>query len=75
MDDIEGRSVAAVVYEGSGHLINLVMWLAEEPDKSPHAGSLGNYQWIYWRKHKVEFWLVSDGTHGELTRLYRLMAE
>jgi hypothetical protein len=51
------------------------MWLAEEPDKSRHAGSLGNYQWIYWRKHKVEFCLVSDGTHGELTRLYRLMAE
>lgn len=75
LDHIEGRSVAAVVYEGSGHLINLFMWPTGERDKSPHAGSLGSYQWIYWRKHKVEFCLVSDGTRGELARLYQLMAE
>jgi anti-sigma factor RsiW len=75
LDDIEGRSVAAVVYEGNGHLINLFMWPTEEADKSPHAGPLGSYQWIYWRKQKVEFCLVSDGTRGELARLYQLMDE
>lgn len=75
LDEIEGRSVAAVVYEGSGHPINLFMWPTEEPDKSPQAGSLGSYQWIYWRKRKVEFCLVSDGTRGELTRLYQRIAE
>lgn len=75
LDDIEGRSVAAVVYERDGHLINLFMWPTEEPDTSPQAGPLGTYQWIYWRKHKVEFCLVSEGTRGELTRLYQLMAE
>ena len=74
LDEIEGRSVAAVVYEGGGHLINLFMWPTEEPDKSPHAGSLGSYRWIYWRKHKVEFCLVSDGTRGELTHLYQLIS-
>lgn len=75
LDHIEGRSVAAVVYEWSGHPINLFMWPAEEPNKSPHAGSLGSYRWIYWRKDKIEFCLVSDEARGELTRLYHLVAE
>jgi anti-sigma factor RsiW len=75
LDEIEGRSVAAVVYEGRGHLINVFMWPTKERDKSPHAGSFGVYQWIYWRKHEVEFCVVSDGAHSELERLYRLISE
>lgn len=75
LDHIEGRSIAALVYERGGHLINLFVWPTEEPDTSPHPGSLGSYQWVYWRKHKVEFCLVSDGTPVELKRLYQLMAE
>jgi anti-sigma factor RsiW len=75
LDDIEGRSVAALVYVGSGHLINVFMWPTEEPDRSPHSGSLGDYQWVYWRKHKVEFCLVSDAATGDLEHLRRLIAE
>jgi anti-sigma factor RsiW len=75
LDYIEGRSIAALVYEGDGHLINLFVWPTEEPDKSPHPRSLGSYQWVYWRNHKLEFCLVPDGTTVELKRLYRLMAE
>lgn len=75
LDDIEGRSVAAVVYEGRGHLINVFMWPTKEPDKSPHTGSLGGYQWIYWRRHKVEFCVVSDGARSELEWLYQLISE
>jgi anti-sigma factor RsiW len=75
LDDIEGHSVAAVVYEGRGHLINVFMWPTKAPDESPHTGSLGGYQWIYWRKHKVEFCVVSDGARSELEGLYRLISE
>jgi anti-sigma factor RsiW len=75
LDDIEGRSVAALVYMGSGHLINVFMWPTKEPDRSPHAGSLEGYQWVYWRKHKVEFCVVSDAAPGDLDRLHRLIAE
>lgn len=74
LDDVEGRSVAALVYVGSGHLINVFMWPTKEPDRSPHAGSLGGYQWIYWRKHKVEFCVVSDTAFGDLERLHQLIA-
>ena len=75
LDDIEGRSVAAIVYMGSGHLINVFMWPTKEPDRSPHSGSLGGYQWVYWRKHKVEFCVVSDAAPGDLEHLHRLIAE
>ena len=75
LDEIEGCSVAAVAYEGKGHLINVFMWPTKEGDKSPRNGSLGGYQWIYWRKHKVEFCVVSDGARIELEWLYRLISE
>jgi len=75
LDDIEGRSVAALFYKGSAHLINVFMWPTKDRDKPPHTGCLGGYQWIYWRKHKVEFCLVSDGAPSELECLYRLIAE
>jgi anti-sigma factor RsiW len=75
LDDIEGRSVAALVYMGSGHLINVFMWPTKEPNRSPHSGSLGGYQWVYWREHKVEFCVVSDAAPGDLEHLHRLIAE
>jgi anti-sigma factor RsiW len=75
LDNFEGGSVAALVYVGGGHLINVFMWPTKEADRSPHAGSLGDYQWIYWRKHRVEFCLVSDAAPGDLDRLHRLIAE
>jgi anti-sigma factor RsiW len=75
VDNVEGHSVAALVYLGAGHLITVFMWPTMEEDRSPHAGSLGGYQWIYWRKHTVEFCLVSDAAPGDLDRLHRLIAE
>lgn len=75
LDNVEGRNVAALVYVGGGHLINVFMWPTKEADRSPHAGSLSGYQWIYWRKHRVEFCVVSDAAPGDLDRLHRLIAE
>jgi anti-sigma factor RsiW len=75
VDNVEGHSVAALVYVGGGHLITVFMWPTMEEDRSPHAGSLDGYQWIYWRKHTVEFCLVSDAAPGDLERLHRLIAE
>jgi hypothetical protein len=71
LDNVEGRSVAALVYVVGGHLINVFMWPTKEADRGPHAGSLGGYQWIYWRKYRVEFCLVSDAAPGD----HRLIAE
>jgi anti-sigma factor RsiW len=75
VDNVEGRSVAALVYVRGGHLINVFMWPTKEADRPSHVGTLGAYQWIYWRRHTVEFCLVSDAAPGDLDRLHRLIAE
>jgi len=75
LDDVEGRSVAALVYVSSGHLINVFMWPTKEADGSLHTGSIGSYRWIYWRKHKLEFCVVSDAAPGDLEHLHRLIVE
>lgn len=74
LDDVEGRSVAAIVYLGNGHLINVFMWPTKNQNRSPQVGSLGTYQWLYWRKARVEFCIVSDAPLGDLEHLYRLIA-
>jgi anti-sigma factor RsiW len=75
VDAVEGRPFAALVYVRDGHLINVFIWPTGEPDTSPRAGSRQGYQWIDWRKGKLEFCAVSDASPTELGQLYQLIAE
>ena len=72
VDVVEGRSVAALVYAGPKHLINVFMWPARERDASPRVGSRQGYQWIDWRKGKLEFCVVSDAPTADLQQLQQL---
>jgi anti-sigma factor RsiW len=73
MDLVEDRTIAALVYARGGHLINVFIWPTSERDKAPHEGSRQGFQWIDWRKHKMEFCAVSDTDAMDLTTLYELM--
>ena len=75
VDAIEGRPFAALVYVRDGHLVNVFIWPTGEPDTSPRAGSRQGYQWIDWRKGKLEFCAVSDTNPAELDHLHQLIAE
>jgi anti-sigma factor RsiW len=72
---VEGRAVAAVVYEHSGHLVNVFVWPTRERDVAAHVGSRQGYEWIDWRKGKMEFCAVSDVSVAELQRLQRVFTE
>jgi anti-sigma factor RsiW len=72
LDVVEDRSVAVLVYARTGHLINVFIWPTRERDTSPHAGSRQGYQWIDWRKGKIEFCAVSDAPTSDLQQLQRL---
>jgi anti-sigma factor RsiW len=74
VDVVEGRSVAVLVYARRGHLVNLFVWPTRERDTSPRLGSRQGYQWIDWRKGKVEFCAVSDAAPQDLENLYQLLA-
>ena len=75
VDAVEGRPFAALVYVRDGHLVNVFIWPTGEPDTSPRAGSRQGYQWIDWRKSKMEFCAVSDTNPAELDHLHQLFAE
>ena len=75
VDMVEGRPVVALVYSHGEHPVNVFMWPTREQDTSPRAGSRQGYQWIDWRKGKMEFCAVSEASNSDLQQLQRLFAE
>jgi anti-sigma factor RsiW len=74
VDIVQGRTVAALVYRSREQVFNVFIWRTRESDGSAHAGTRQGYQWIDWRKDKLEFCAVSDATPSDLRRLQRLLA-
>ena len=73
LDVVDERSVAVVVYTGTGHLINVFVWPTQGRDTSPQVGSRHGYQWVDWRKGRIEFCAVSDAPTSDLQQLHRLL--
>jgi anti-sigma factor RsiW len=73
VDVIEGHAVAVLVYERNGHAINVFMWPTRERDSPSRTGSRQSFQWVDWRKGKMEFCAVSDGSPVELEQLRQLI--
>jgi anti-sigma factor RsiW len=74
MDVVEGRMVAVLVYEHNGRSISIFVWPTREPDASPRAGLRQGFQWVDWRKDKMEFCAVSDAAPADLEQLNRLIS-
>ncbi len=72
LDVVEDRSVAVLVYARAGHLFNVFIWPTRERDASPRQGSRQGYQWVDWRKGRIEFCAVSDAPASDLQQLQRL---
>jgi anti-sigma factor RsiW len=72
LDVVEDRSVAVLVYASTEHLINVFIWPTQGRDTSPHVGSRQGYQWVDWRKGRIEFCAVSDAPASDLQQLQRL---
>ncbi len=74
VDVIESRTVAVLVYERNRRPINVFIWHTREPDTSARTGSRQGFQWVDWRKGKMEFCVVSDADPVDLEQLHRLIA-
>jgi anti-sigma factor RsiW len=74
VDVIEGRAVAVLVYERNRRPINVFIWRTREQDTSARTGSRQGFQWVDWRKGKMEFCAVSDADPVDLEQLHRLIA-
>jgi len=74
VDIVQGRTVGALVYRSRDQVFNVFIWRTRESDDSAHAGTRQGYQWIDWRKDRLEFCAVSDAAPSDLRRLQRLLA-
>jgi anti-sigma factor RsiW len=74
VDIVQGRTVAGLVYRSRDQVFNVFIWCTSESDDSAHAGTRQGYQWIDWRKDRLEFCAVSDAAPSDLQTLQRLLA-
>ena len=70
MDFINGREVAAVVYQRNKHVINLFIWPSESSRTTATQGfAKDGYNVLDWARGGFEFWLVSDVNAKDLRDL------
>jgi len=75
VDVVQGRTVATLVYRGRDELFNVFIWSTGEADGSARTGSRQGYQWIDWRRDKLEYCTVSSAAPSDLQRLQRLLTD
>lgn len=74
LDYLDGRAVAALVYQRRKHIINLFIWPSS--GKSNAAGettALQGYNVIQWRLGDMNCWAVSDLNNEELRQFVDLV--
>src|SRR5271154_865882 len=67
LDYIDGRSVAALVFQRHKHVINLFIWPTKEENSKPTAlAPIQGYNQIHWSDAGMTFWAVTDLNVKEL---------
>ena len=73
LDYIQGRAVAALVYQRQKHSINLFVWPSAQADSAPQAHTQQGFQMLRWSAGGMHYWLVSDLAASELQVLAKAM--
>jgi anti-sigma factor RsiW len=67
LDYVNGRDVAALVYQRYKHIINLFIWPSESGrDAATQSFAKDGYNVLHWARDGLEFWAVSDVNEGDL---------
>jgi len=74
LDYLDGRPVAALVYQRRQHVINLFVWPApDHPDSEILATERQGYHVLHWTKAHMNYWAVSDLNARELREFAELV--
>jgi anti-sigma factor RsiW len=73
VDYVGGRTVAALIYQRNGHIINVFVWPAASPSNA--AASHEGYNLINWTQAGLNFWVVSDLNTVELREFQEAFTE
>ena len=68
LDYVNGRAVAALVYQRRKHLINVFIWPAGG-EQGPRASVRQGFNVVERRHGGMQYWLVSDVERGDLEQL------
>jgi anti-sigma factor RsiW len=76
LDYVDGRRVAALVYQRRLHYINLFIW----PSSAPRSENVlleerEGYNLLGWNQDGMRFWAVSDLGNDEMQALVRLLRD
>lgn len=66
LDYLDGRSVAALVYQRRLHDINVFIWPTRSANTEPALQSRDGYNVLKWNQNGMTFWAVSDLSSEEL---------
>jgi anti-sigma factor RsiW len=67
LDYVNGRDVAALVYQRNKHIINLFIWPSESGrDGAAQSFTKDGYNVLHWARDGFDFWAVSDVNAGDL---------
>jgi len=74
LDYLQGRPVAALVYQRQKHFINVFVWPANgKLDAERKAEARQGYNLIHWNAGGMTFWAVSDLNQSELREFTELI--
>jgi anti-sigma factor RsiW len=71
LDYLDGRPIAALLYQRNRHIINLFVWPSSHSDSGPQASILKGYNIIHWTRSGMTYWAVSDLNAAELNEFVR----
>jgi anti-sigma factor RsiW len=73
LDVMNGRPIAALVYQRGTHPINLLVWPAgEKGDADAVTRNYNGFTTIQWRQNGLTLWAVSDVEQAQLEEFVRL---
>jgi anti-sigma factor RsiW len=76
LDYLDGRSVAALIYQRQKHFINLFVWPATgRVSVGEKAITRQGYNLLHWKQSGMNYWVVSDLNRGELEQFARLVQD
>ena len=74
LDYLEGREVAALVYQRRKHFINVFVWPGSaETNSTPAIQPRQGYNIMRWSRGGFQFWTVSDVAAPDLAEFVRLL--
>jgi len=73
LDYIDGRTVAALVYNRGRHVINVFLWPDSGGTRAPTTDSTKGLHTVRWSAGGMSWWAVSDVNPDDLSEFARLL--